>query len=126
MKKCPLVRKAKIAYKVLDEDYEKRQRRTDSLCEKMEREVRKDKNERGCFNWFNIVGYRSAHCGGDFKSKKIDPCPFCLGKEGIVFFDKDSPATGYKNMGDCPVCKGEGTAWLKYGLFEIEEDTHGA
>ncbi len=121
-KEPPLISAAKRAETKAIKDHKGRWNRTERLQEKMKIDVLK-KEKRLRLNWFYFVDRKEANSGDGFQAKKVHPCPFCEGEKKVIVFDKTSPSTGYCASNPCPVCRGEGDAWFKYGLFEIQADT---
>ncbi len=69
-------------------------------------------------NWAYFTDYKFAHEEDGMKCLKIDPCPFCEGLKKVHQYN-DNIVTKFRKSVDCPTCYGTGTAWFKYGVFEI-------
>lgn len=109
------------------EDAESRKR----ICKK---KFSKKYNKDHRYNWEGIVGYEFAHCNDSMYCKEIDPCPFCLGTgempviPNLQEFILDENPTKI-----CPICHIKGlyhnidyskhTAWYKYGIFDVREES---
>jgi len=68
-------------------------------------------------NWAYFVRHENAYTDDDMKIVAVD-CPFCEGAKKMRQYNDDIVCR-FENLVDCPLCEGYGTAWFKYGVFEI-------